>query len=73
MHLPELIHSIHGVHCNLLEPYLDHNRRAICEKCALLHSSICPCPMDYLSALIVEAVETVDARRSEVRCRRPCL
>jgi hypothetical protein len=62
MHLPELIESIHQVHSNLLEPYLDHNRHAICEKCSFLHSSICPCPMDYLSALVVEAVETVDQR-----------
>jgi hypothetical protein len=64
MHLPLLIESIHDIHSNLLEPYLDHNRAAICEKCVYLHSSICPCPMDYLSALLVEAVETVDARRA---------
>jgi hypothetical protein len=63
LHLPELIDSIHQVHSNLLAPYLDHNRKAICEKCTFLHSEICPCPMDYLSALIVEAVETVDQRR----------
>jgi hypothetical protein len=62
LHLPELIDSIHHVHSNLLEPYLDHNRKAICEKCAFLHSEICPCPMDYLSALVVEAVERVDQR-----------
>jgi len=63
MHLRELVDSIHQVHSNLLEPYLDQNRKTICEKCAFLHSSICPCPMDYLSALIVEAVETVDQRQ----------
>jgi|GEM_PF-1349661 len=62
MHLPELIDSIHQVHSNMLEPYLDHNRKSICEKCAFLHSEICPCPMDYLSALVVEAVEAVDQR-----------
>src|SRR5579864_1803150 len=62
MHLPELIDSVHQVHGNLLQPFLDHNRQAICEKCAFLHSDICPCPMDYLSALVVEAVETVDQR-----------
>jgi hypothetical protein len=66
LHLPELVDSIHRVRSNLLEPYLNHNRHAICEDCALLHSSICPCPMDYLSALIVEAVERVDARHADV-------
>lgn len=62
LHLPQLIDSIRDVHSDLLAPYLDHNRAEICEKCAFLHSSICPCPMDYLSGLIVEAVETVDRR-----------
>jgi hypothetical protein len=73
MHLPQLIDSIHQVHSNLLEPYLDHNRKAICESCALLHSDICPCPMDYLSALVVEAVEKVDQRhvRDSGKCAAP--
>src|SRR5262249_2548273 len=63
LHLRELVDSIHQVHSNLLEPYLDQNRKTICEKCAFLHSSICPCPMDYLSPLIVEATETVGHRQ----------
>jgi hypothetical protein len=29
-----------------------------------LHSSICPCPMDYLAVLLVQAVENVDARHT---------
>jgi hypothetical protein len=62
MHLPELIDSIHAVRSDWIEPYLDHNRQAICSKCAFLHSRICPCPMEYLLALITEAVETVDGR-----------
>jgi len=62
IHLPELIESIHAVHSASVAPYLEHNRAEICEHCALLHSSICPCPMDYLSTLIVEAVERVDRR-----------
>lgn len=66
LHLGELVDSIHHVHSNLLEPYLDHNRMGICEKCVFLHSSICPCPMDYLAALVVEAVETVDQRKQQL-------
>jgi hypothetical protein len=64
MHLPELIASIREVHSSLVEPYLQNNRQKICESCAFLHSSICPCPMDYLSALVIEAVEAVDQRRA---------
>ena len=71
MHLPLLVDSIHQIRSNLLEPYLDHNREAICEQCTFLHSSICPCPMDYLSALIVEAVETVDQRHAGVAGQGP--
>ncbi len=63
LHLPALIDSIHEVHSGRIDPYLVHNRQTICAKCAFLHSSICPCPMDYLAVLVVEAVETVDKRR----------
>jgi hypothetical protein len=63
LHLAELVNSIHDVESPLMGPYLDHNRKDICATCALLHSSICPCPMDYLAELIVEAVERVDLRR----------
>jgi hypothetical protein len=64
-HLPELIEAIRTVHSPMFAPYLEHNRQEICEKCAFLHSSICPCPMDYLSALVVEAVEAVDKRHED--------
>ncbi|MCI0458265.1 MAG: hypothetical protein L0Z62_14975 [Gemmataceae bacterium] len=65
MHLPLLIESVRQVHSGLLQPYLEHNRHEICSHCAFLNSSICPCPMDYLAALVVEAVEDVDQRREQ--------
>jgi hypothetical protein len=63
MHLPQLIDSVHAVQSQRINPYLAHNRMEICTHCAFLHSSICPCPMDYLAVLIVEAVKAVDQRR----------
>ena len=63
LHLPELIDAVHKVRSDSIVPYLLNNRHKICEQCALLHSSVCPCPMDYLSVLLVEAVEAVDRRR----------
>ena len=63
LHLPHLIDAIHEVHSELMAPYLANNRRKICEHCAFLHSSVCPCPMDTLAVLLVEAVEAVDERR----------
>lgn len=63
MHLPQLLDSIRAVDSHLIGPYLDHNRQHICEACEFLNSGICPCPMDYLAVLLVQAVETVDLRR----------
>jgi hypothetical protein len=64
MHLPELVDAIHGVNSPSIEAYLRNNRHQVCEHCVFLHSSICPCPMDYLAVLVVQAVETVDQRKA---------
>jgi hypothetical protein len=72
LHLAKLVDSIHDVESPLMAPYLEHNRKDICGNCALLHSNICPCPMDYLAGLIVEAVERVDlSRRQGNQGRKP--
>jgi hypothetical protein len=65
MHLPELIDAIHEVNSTSITAYLRNNRQKICEHCTLLHSDQCPCPMDYLAVLVVQAVETVDQRRAQ--------
>jgi hypothetical protein len=65
MHLPELIAAIHDVQSDSILPYWLNNRHKICEQCALLHTSVCPCPMDYLAVPLVQAVEAVDRRREE--------
>jgi hypothetical protein len=62
MHLPEIINAIHDVHSDWMLPYLKNNRECVCRGCAFHHSDICPCPMDYLATLLVEAVEAVDDR-----------
>jgi hypothetical protein len=64
LHLPQLITAIHERQSPLIQPYLEHNRSEICQHCQFLHSSICPCPMDYLAVLLVEAVEKVDERHN---------
>jgi hypothetical protein len=62
LHLPQLIEAIHDVHSDLIDPFLEHNRQNVCQRCAFLHSSSCPCPTDYLAVLLIQAVETVDQR-----------
>jgi hypothetical protein len=64
LHLSELVDAIHGVHGESIAPYLLKNRHEICEQCALYHSSVCPCPMDYLAVLLVQAIEKVYQRRA---------
>ena len=75
LYLPELIDAIHGVDSASIAPYLANNRHRICEHCPRLGKGDCPCPMDYLAVLLVQAVETVDAQAC-VRCswkRRHCV
>ena len=67
MHLPLIVNAIRDVRSDSIVPYLEHNRNHICETCIFHHSSICPCPMDYLAVLLVQAVETVDKRRDEAK------
>jgi len=72
MHLPVLIDAIHGTDSDSIVPYLENNRKHICDQCVLHHSSVCPCPMDYLAVLLVEAVENVDRRLEEEKELATC-
>jgi hypothetical protein len=64
LHLPQLVDSVRQVHSDLIAPYLECNRGHICSTCAYLESDHCPCPMDSLAVLLIEAVEAVDRRRA---------
>jgi hypothetical protein len=65
--------AIHEVDSPLIEPYLEAIRQRVCSQCSMLGSDGCPCPMDYLLVLTVDAVEAVDARRARalMRVRAP--
>lgn len=73
LHLPHLIEAIQDIRSGWIRPYLDHNRDVICGECAFQRSSCCPCPMDELIYLVVNAVETVDERRAERQQEPPCV
>jgi len=64
LHLPQLVQSVREVHSDLIAPYLACNRGHVCTTCSYLDSEHCPCPMDTLAVLLIEAVETVDRRRA---------
>ena len=61
--LPEYLEAIHSVDSPTIEPYLEALRGRVCEGCDRHGCSECPCPLDYLFVLMVQAVETVDRRR----------
>jgi hypothetical protein len=65
LHLPQLIESVRAVRSLSMVPYLDHNREHICAGCVHRYGSICPCPMEYLGVLLVQAIEAVDERRAK--------
>ena len=60
LHLPELIASVGRCDSNSIGPYLDENRAQICSVCPHLHGEQCPCPMDTLAVLLVDAIEEVN-------------
>jgi hypothetical protein len=53
----------HGVSSKSMEPYETHFHDEVCAVCNLRKTRHCPCPLDYLLPLAVEAVEAVDQRR----------
>lgn len=62
-HLEELVAEVRRTKSPLLEPYLERCRIKICAHCPQLGDhECCPCPMDYLGELVVEAIEAVDNR-----------
>ncbi len=62
LHLTRFLKAVHEVESPFIAPYLEHNRCEICADCENKGRSDCPCPMDYLSVLAVQAIETVDQR-----------
>jgi hypothetical protein len=64
LHLEQFVSAVHDVESPFIAPYLDHDRAVICTDCEQRGSSECPCPMDYLAVLGVQAIETVDQRRA---------
>jgi hypothetical protein len=54
----------HAVHSTGMEPYIEHFHADVCAHCAARTTRDCPCPLDFLLLLAIEAVEAVDERRA---------
>jgi hypothetical protein len=70
LHLPRLVELCRKTHSVRLDPYQDALRQQICAECPLKDRPACPCPLQYLLPLAVEAVETVDQRRRSAAAAR---
>jgi hypothetical protein len=63
-HLEQLVEICRNTDSNLIDPYIEQLHELICASCDYKDSSMCPCPLDYLLQLAVEAVEKVEQRRA---------
>jgi hypothetical protein len=63
LNLEGLIEAVHGVHSNAIDSYIDVFHDHVCAHCVVRTTKQCPCPLEYLLLLAVEAIEAVDDRR----------
>jgi hypothetical protein len=63
-HLEELVNLCRATDSALIDPYIEKLHDLICPTCNDKDSPSCPCPLDYLLQLAVEAVERVESRRT---------
>ena len=63
LHLAEIVQVAHAARSRAIDPYIDHFHNDVCSHCANRETNQCPCPLDPLLLLAIEAIETVDERR----------
>lgn len=64
-HVPQLVEICRTTDSALMDPYIEQLHDTICAECPNQDTPDCPCPLDYLLQLAVEAVERVEFRRRE--------
>jgi hypothetical protein len=70
LHLADLVNAVHTVHNMAIDPYIDAFHDKVCATCSNRETNQCPCPLEPLILLAVEAVETVDERRRDMHDSR---
>jgi len=63
-HLPALVQLCRTTNSALIDPYIEKLHDTICADCEYKDKPACPCPLDYLLQLAVEAIERVEDRRA---------
>jgi hypothetical protein len=64
-HLAGLVDICRTTDSQLIDPYIEKLHDTICSECVYKDTPVCPCPLDYLLQLAVEAVERVQRRRAQ--------
>lgn len=63
INLRELVDAVHHERSDWMGVYIDRFHEDVCAHCANQATEHCPCALDYLLLLAVEAIEVVDERR----------
>ena len=63
LNLPRLLDAVHSVQSRSIDPYINSLHDQVCAYCSNRPTNQCPCPLEYLLTLAVQAIETVDQRR----------
>jgi hypothetical protein len=63
-HVRELVEICRKTNSALMDPYIEQLHDIVCANCESKDTSSCPCPLDYLMLLAVEAVEKVQCCQS---------
>jgi hypothetical protein len=64
LNLARLVDAVHRVHSGAIDPYIEEFHTEVCTHCSERLRNQCPCPLDYLLTLAVQAIESVDQRRA---------
>jgi hypothetical protein len=62
LHLAEIVELAHNTRSRVIDPYIDRFHADVCSHCANRETRHCPCPLDPLLLLAIQAIETVDDR-----------
>ena len=64
LNLARIVEAVHQVHSAKMEPYEQVFHDLVCTQCSNRPTDQCPCPMEYLLILAVQAIEAVDERHA---------
>jgi hypothetical protein len=73
LHLDSIVDVVHRSRAAAIDPYIERFHSDVCADCAVHPSKECPCPLEYLLLLTVEAIESVDSEHADASSREALL